>query len=176
MASSKTRTRHKDNCRVLSIRQPYAWLIAHGYKPEEYRTWSTNYRGPLLIHASLTRTQVERDFYDRAKREAPEMPPFNELERGGIVGVCTVVGCTGTDGAYAWQLANPRSVPFVEEKGKLSLAKVTKPELLALLTTGERAFVAPTEPPGPPAPRFRRLGPAASKPKKAGLSRYGRGR
>ena len=36
----------------LSIRQPWAWLVAHGWKNIENRTWQTNYRGRLLIHAA----------------------------------------------------------------------------------------------------------------------------
>lgn len=39
--------------RILSIKQPWATLIVLGHKPVENRTWSTRYRGPLLIHASL---------------------------------------------------------------------------------------------------------------------------
>lgn len=38
--------------KALSIRQPWASLIAEGYKTIELRTWKTNYRGPLAIHAS----------------------------------------------------------------------------------------------------------------------------
>jgi len=38
--------------KVLSIRQPYASLICYGIKKAENRTWKTDYRGKLLIHAS----------------------------------------------------------------------------------------------------------------------------
>jgi hypothetical protein len=38
--------------KTLSIRQPYASLICKGIKTIENRTWKTNYRGKLLIHAS----------------------------------------------------------------------------------------------------------------------------
>lgn len=37
--------------KVLTIKEPYASLIANGYKKYEFRTWKTNYRGELLIHA-----------------------------------------------------------------------------------------------------------------------------
>ncbi len=40
--------------RALTIRQPWAWAITCGLKRVENRTWSTNYRGPLLIHAGKT--------------------------------------------------------------------------------------------------------------------------
>ena len=38
--------------KALSVRQPYAHLIATGKKTVECRSWRTDYRGPLLICAS----------------------------------------------------------------------------------------------------------------------------
>lgn len=38
--------------KALSIRQPWAWLIANGHKDIENRTSHTNFRGDFLIHAS----------------------------------------------------------------------------------------------------------------------------
>ena len=37
--------------KALSIKQPWASLIAIGLKDVENRTWKTKYRGKLLIHA-----------------------------------------------------------------------------------------------------------------------------
>ena len=37
--------------KVITIKQPFATLIAEGIKEYEFRTWKTNYRGELLIHA-----------------------------------------------------------------------------------------------------------------------------
>jgi hypothetical protein len=37
--------------KVLSIRQPWAFLIVNGHKNIENRDWLTAYRGPVLIHA-----------------------------------------------------------------------------------------------------------------------------
>lgn len=39
--------------RAITIRQPWAQLIVDGHKPIENRSWSTKWRGPLLIHAGL---------------------------------------------------------------------------------------------------------------------------
>ena len=41
--------------RALSVRQPWTDLIMAGVKDVENRTWDTDYRGWLLIHASLKR-------------------------------------------------------------------------------------------------------------------------
>jgi hypothetical protein len=65
-------------------------LIVNGYKDIEDRSWSTRYRGPLLIHAAAKKPntnflrEVERHF--RIK-----LPGVFEL--GGIVGITDVVDC-----------------------------------------------------------------------------------
>jgi len=41
--------------KALSIHQPYADMIVQGLKVTENRTWRTDYRGPLLIHASKSK-------------------------------------------------------------------------------------------------------------------------
>lgn len=53
--------------KALTIRQPWASLVAHGIKDVENRSWSTRFRGKFLIHsakvfdtnAKLTKKQVE---------------------------------------------------------------------------------------------------------------------
>ena len=47
--------------KVLSVKNPYAYLIVHGIKDVENRSWKTDYRGELLIHCS-GKDQV--DIYD----------------------------------------------------------------------------------------------------------------
>lgn len=37
--------------KAITIRQPFASLIAAGLKEYEFRTWKTGYRGAILIHA-----------------------------------------------------------------------------------------------------------------------------
>ena len=37
--------------KVITIKQPWATLIAKGYKKYEFRTWKSKYRGDILIHA-----------------------------------------------------------------------------------------------------------------------------
>ena len=37
--------------KVITIKQPFATLIAEGLKEYEFRTWKTRYRGEILIHA-----------------------------------------------------------------------------------------------------------------------------
>ena len=37
--------------KTLSVRQPWANLIVDDIKPIENRTWKTNYRGRIYVHA-----------------------------------------------------------------------------------------------------------------------------
>lgn len=37
--------------KAITVKQPFASLIAEGYKEYEFRTWKTKYRGDILIHA-----------------------------------------------------------------------------------------------------------------------------
>jgi hypothetical protein len=45
--------------KALSVRQPFAELLVTGLKPVENRTWDTDHRGPLAIHAAQTFTAEE---------------------------------------------------------------------------------------------------------------------
>lgn len=48
--------------KVITIKQPWATLIAEGLKEYEFRTWNTKYRGDILIHAgkSIDRKALAR--------------------------------------------------------------------------------------------------------------------
>lgn len=37
--------------RALSLWQPWAWLVANGWKPIENRPWNCHFRERILIHA-----------------------------------------------------------------------------------------------------------------------------
>jgi activating signal cointegrator 1 len=53
--------------KALSLWQPWATLIAIGAKQYETRSWSTNYRGPLVIHAAKRDAELKflKDAIDR---------------------------------------------------------------------------------------------------------------
>lgn len=117
---------------ALSIRQPWAWLIVHGHKPVENRTWRTNHRGPLLIHASA---QVSRrDYEDTAAQLAEQMaitvPPLHLIERGGVVGLAELTDCVVDHdspfwtGPYGFVLAHPKPLPFHKCPGALGFFHV----------------------------------------------------
>jgi hypothetical protein len=121
--------------KALSIRQPWAWLILNAGKEFENREWSTQYRGPLLIHASKTCSQA--DYMAAQLYMADDMfdgihlPKREDLSTGGIVGVVDVVDCVTQSnsiwfqGPYALKLANPRPLPFTPWKGQLRMFDVS---------------------------------------------------
>lgn len=47
--------------KCLSIKQPWATLIATNQKKIETRSWKTNYRGEIYIHASKTWDQTLKE-------------------------------------------------------------------------------------------------------------------
>lgn len=119
--------------RALSIRQPWAWLIVHGYKDVENRTWSTGYRGAILIHASLHldldefykhRIQVQRE-------HGITIPNWNELDYGGIVGIGLLTDCISQSkskwfgGPFGLQIEMATPVRFIRYQGKLGLFTTT---------------------------------------------------
>ena len=132
--------------KVLSVRQPWAYLIVAGYKPVENRRWSTTYRGPLLIHASLT-TQpddfpVQREWiktfneYLIAGNESPIVIP-EDLPRGAIVGSVNLTdvwdkkkferpGIRWFEGPYGFKMED--AVPFYQPipfKGQLGIREAS---------------------------------------------------
>ena len=50
--------------KALTIREPFASLIKEGYKKYETRSFKTNYRGELYIHAGKAKVK-EKQFENR---------------------------------------------------------------------------------------------------------------
>lgn len=80
--------RKKNFYNVLSIKEPFATLIKEQIKFIETRSWKTNYRGTIYIHASLTRSDLNNknaDFKNLIKELS-----FNESY---ILCKCKLVDC-----------------------------------------------------------------------------------
>lgn len=114
--------------KALSIRQPWAWLITHGHKRVENRTWDTKKRGRFLIHASSKRPSADdmraaKDICDKLNIVLPEAMDFT---LGCIVGYATLTGTvTQSDdpfffGPVGHQLQDCNIVEPVRFKGALS--------------------------------------------------------
>lgn len=70
--------------KIITIKQPWATLIAEGYKKYEFRTWKTNYHGEILIHAGKG---IDADAMDRFVNLGLDYP----LSR--IVAKATIIDC-----------------------------------------------------------------------------------
>jgi hypothetical protein len=82
--------------KVLTIAPQYVEQILDGVKTREFRSWSTRYRGMLLLHASLP--------------------------TGAILGCVELVGIDGQAGDFAWLLRRPQTFKTpVRCKGRLGL-------------------------------------------------------
>lgn len=126
--------------KALSIRQPWAWLIIHGGKDIENRSWHTKFRGRFLVHASASCTRKEWGEAVAFALEAgiikhpAEVPPINELWLGGIVGSVELVDSVDTSdspwymGQKGFVLRDPKPLPFTSYKGRLGFFDV--PEVM----------------------------------------------
>lgn len=115
--------------KCLTILQPWAsaivgWNGQPGPKRIENRSWNTNHRGELIIHAG----KGER--YRGCEDEIRGCPRFNDLPRGVILGVAQLVHCVRleivigqpfAEGPWCWILENVRRlaepIPYKGEQG-----------------------------------------------------------
>ena len=84
--------------KVIVVRQPWAWLIVHGYKDIENRSWKTRYRGTLLIQASANlppKWAARRRSFVRSTSAGLSCP--KDFEKGGIVGMVQLEDCVTTE-------------------------------------------------------------------------------
>lgn len=78
--------------RALTVRQPYADLIARGAKTVENRSRKTKYRGPVAIHAG--KELAVADWEWARKQLGPKVVPNrDQLVLGAVVAVADLVGC-----------------------------------------------------------------------------------
>lgn len=125
--------------KAITIWQPYASLIMIGAKQFETRSWSTDYRGPVVVHAAkrwdedrhadcLRVADALRDSTFRLQSASEEqirlfyMPMGDTL--GKALGVVQLVGCDSMldggsplenefgdfgPGRYGWECAEPKA-------------------------------------------------------------------
>jgi hypothetical protein len=125
--------------RAISVRPPWAWAILHLGKFLENRSWSTDYRGPLLIHSSRT---IEDDDFAALRRVVRKLgldpdlvPEASALPRKAAVGICQLVdvvtqhGSLWFAGPHALVLDHVEPLPVpLPMNGKQKLWRVTRLE------------------------------------------------
>ena len=106
--------------RTLSIHQPWASLIAFSEKTIEVRSWSTSFRGRLLIHAS-GKDIIEDGItlpagYAIATVEVVDVRPFAAAD---LEAACLEDMPDGP--CFAWVLRDAQEIEPVPCKGRLNL-------------------------------------------------------
>ncbi len=125
--------------KAISLWQPWASAIALGLKRFETRGWSTNYRGPIAIHAAKKVSREQEDIFKLLMCRGDFGVPmgaaclfsFSMLPKGAIVAVADlreVLSTTPihrapetwneleyklgdyTPGRFAWRLENVRAL------------------------------------------------------------------
>ena len=115
------------NLKALSVKQPFAWLLVNGWKDIEYRTWRTNHRGRLLIHAGKkidkeSMADLEAYFKNVEKCKPPESLYWT----GGIIGQVELIDCiySPSEQDYEWRVITPEPCKLIPLAGKLYLFDV----------------------------------------------------
>ena len=122
--------------KVITIKQPFASLIAEGIKEYEFRTWKTRYRGPILIHAGKG---VDKKAMEKFKKYNLDYPS------GCIIAMAELTDCVTIDDkarktlkkknslvygniikhtdwiGYSFKMENVEKIEPIKMNGKLSL-------------------------------------------------------
>ncbi len=122
--------------KVITIKEPFASLIANNIKHIETRSWKTNYRGEIYIHASKVGHSL------KGRDELKELVKNINTNPSHILCKCILKDCVYMDekfiedikknhiesicghyevGRYAWILDNIELVKPIFAKGKLGI-------------------------------------------------------
>ena len=125
--------------KVLSLTEPFATLIYEKKKLVETRSWKTNYRGELYIHASMTKISKS----DLENKELMSLVENKNMNFGNIICKCNLVDCIYmtkeyvkdmkknnhqeyicgkySEGRYAWILEDIEPISPIKAKGSLNI-------------------------------------------------------
>lgn len=125
--------------KVLSLTEPYATLILEKKKLVETRSWKTNYRGELYIHAS--QTKLSKEILNNL--ELMSLVESKNMNNGFIICKCKLVDCiymtkeyvenmkknnyqeyicgVYEEGRYAWILEDIELIKPIKAKGRLGI-------------------------------------------------------
>lgn len=112
--------------KALSVRQPWATMIARGLKTVEVRSWFTHHRGPLLLCASRRRDAPGPEPVGVAicVVDLVDVVPFDPEQHAKRASVIPIDPREDYAGIWAWMFDRPRIVYPVPVSGRLSLFEV----------------------------------------------------
>ena len=119
--------------KVITLKQPWATLVAEGIKEYEFRSWKTNYRGKILIHAGAGIDKEEMKKFEYLNLEYPSKRIIAEVElvdclfldeslNKKIIEENNIAYGSKVRTGYAWKLKNAKKINLDKEiNGKLGL-------------------------------------------------------
>ncbi len=119
--------------KVLTLKQPWATLVAEGIKKYEFRSWKINYRGKVLIHAGVGIDKEEMKKFKNINLEFPSRRILAEVEiedcleldddlNKKIINENNIAYGSKYRTGYAWKLKNIKKINVDKEiNGKLGL-------------------------------------------------------
>lgn len=100
--------------KALSIKQPYPHHIFHDGKDVENRDWPTKGRGWVIVHAGVSKTELDMDD-----------PKEAVMPRGGVVGMMKITDCVEQMdsrwffGRYGFVIGEAFPLPLIACRGML---------------------------------------------------------
>lgn len=118
--------------KALSLKQPYASMVASGEKTIETRTWATKYRGPILIVSSMSRDLIARGSrmilgFALCTANLVDCRPMTKADEKDAC-------CEVYPDAVAWILSDVKPIQPFRLKGQLGLFEVPYGERQSTLT------------------------------------------
>lgn len=117
--------------KVITLKQPWATLVAEGIKRYEFRSWKTNYRGKVLIHAGAGVDKKDMERFSHLNLEYPSKRIIAEVEiedcleltdklNQEIISENNIAYGSKVRTGYAWKLKNVKKIELDREiNGKL---------------------------------------------------------
>ena len=107
--------------KVLTLKQPWATLVAEGIKKYEFRSWKTNYRGKVLIHAGVGVKKKELEKFKDLNLDYPAKRIIAEVEiedclelndelNNQIINEKNIAYGSKYRTGYAWKLNNVKKI------------------------------------------------------------------
>lgn len=120
--------------KALSIKQPYPHYIFHDGKDVENRDWPTHGRGWFIVHAGVSKSEIDKDD-----------PKEAAMPRGGVVGMARITDCVTKMnsrwffGRYGFVLEDAFPLPLIPCRGALGFFRVP-PEICTQVAESIRAY------------------------------------
>ena len=93
--------------KVITLKQPWATLVAEGIKQYEFRSWKYNYRGEILIHAGAG---IDKEAMKRIEDWKLDYPQKR------IIAKVKIADCLELNDELNKQICNSNSVIYGNKK------------------------------------------------------------